>query len=934
MKLPWRGRPGAGAAGRPPGPRRSPSGPGAGKSEGLMPPGRLVPRVRSLQAKMFLVFALIATVPLLALSYLALTETRQALTQEVGAAHEDAAKAAAGFVDVYVGYGRVLVEGGARSPALRAALESGDEPALRQALQDLYASGMYRQRRVFDAVYLVDASGALLAVHPTGAPTGAQRAVPLAVDAAAPGQAVHLSVPPEGTPTLPLAIAVAGNATARAYLVGDVGLSSLGEVLQAFAPGPSRSVYLADSTGRLVFHPDREVLAQRPLWGDVEPVRRGLRQESGFVEHEDPAAGVASLASFARVPAVGWVVVASVPADEAYTALRGLTAVLVVLSGLLAGGILLASIVVANRIVRPVEELTEAARDLSDGKLHRRIRPSGRDEIGQLGAAFNDMAARIGESLEGLRRSEARYRNLVESANDLIFTVQPDGTVSFMGPLSKALLGRAPRELVGKPAAAFVHPADLTVFQEAVQVVLTRREPAFFVPHRVLARDGATRTVLTTFSPIFEGGDAPARVLGVARDVTQERRQELIRDKAFQMARLVSEEARLQPLASRGLALMLDVVGLRQGVAAIGTGDALREAAAAGAPLAPEAQDALRRLVAEATGAPEPRRATLPGGAFAFALPLLERGEALGAIALVGEAGPAQGAVDENLDVLAALASQLAVGLRRSLFEARLQGYAAELETRVAERTRELTEKSQEMESFLYSVSHDLKAPLISIQGYAQSLEEDYARALEGDGAFYLERIRRNATLMESLILDILELSRIGRIREHPEDVDLDALLAGIGARLGDRFQQAGGSLVLAPGLPRVHGERNRLDQLFTNLLDNALKYRHPDRPPRVEVEGEVVDGEARVRVRDNGRGIPARYHDRLFNVFQRLPAPGMDDPGGTGMGLAIVKRIVETHRGRVHVESTEGVGTTFHLAFPATGGEHAGPRGGGDGQG
>jgi signal transduction histidine kinase len=222
------------------------------------------------------------------------------------------------------------------------------------------------------------------------------------------------------------------------------------------------------------------------------------------------------------------------------------------------------------------------------------------------------------------------------------------------------------------------------------------------------------------------------------------------------------------------------------------------------------------------------------------------------------------------------------------------------------------------MESFLYSVSHDLKAPLISIQGYAQSLEEDFGQQLAEDGRFYLERIRRNATLMESLILDILELSRIGRIREHPEDVDMDGLMGGIAARLGDRFAQAGGGLVVKEGLPRVHGERNRLDQLFTNLVDNALKYRHPGRPPRVEVDGEVVDGEARMRVRDNGRGIPERYHGQLFNVFQRVPAPDLPDPGGTGMGLAIVKRIADTHGGRVWVESAEGEGSTFHVAFPA----------------
>ena len=871
---------------------------------------------------MFVVFALIATLPLLALSYLALGETREALAQEVGAAHEDAAGAASGFVDVFVENGRVLLEAGARSPALHAALEDeGDNASqptpLGAALAQLQQAATYRGAHVFAALYVVDAGGTVLASHPPGAhEAGATRAaVPVYASTAPPGRATLLPVPPQGAPVLPMAARLPlGEAGREPILVGELSLSSLGQALQAFAPGRAQSVYLVENSGRVIFHPDPAALAQRPLWRDEAPVALALREGTGSVEHEDPATGAQALSAYARIPRLGWIVVTSVPAEEAYAALRSLTAVLVVLSGLLAGGILLATVVVARRVVRPVEELTEAARELSEGKLQRRIRPSGRDEIGQLGAAFNEMAARIGESLEGLRRSESRYRSLVESANDLIFTIQPDGTVSFVSPLVQDLLGWRPNEVTGRAAAQYVHPADAALFREAVEGVLARGEPAFFVPHRLMARDGSARSVLTTFSPIFEGGRSPARVLGVARDVTLERRQEMVREKAFQMARLVSGEAALQPLATRGLELLLDVVALRQGAAYIGAGDALREAAAQGPALPPAAQATLRALAHQAILAREPTRGDLPGGGSALALPLLERGEALGAAVLVDEA---RTLVGENLDVLAALASQLAVGLRRSLFEARLQGYAAELETRVEERTRELTEKSQEMESFLYSVSHDLKAPLISIQGYAQSLEEDFAPQLAEDGRFFLERIRRNATLMESLILDILELSRIGRIREHPEDVDADALVGGIAARLGDRFAAEGGTLVVAPGLPRVHGERNRLDQLFTNLVDNALKYRHPERPPRVEVTGAVVDGEARFTVRDNGRGIPERYHGQLFNVFQRVPTPGMEDPGGTGMGLAIVKRIADTHGGRVWVESEEGRGSAFHVAFP-----------------
>ncbi|HEX2021711.1 MAG TPA: ATP-binding protein, partial [Candidatus Thermoplasmatota archaeon] len=452
---------------------------------------------------------------------------------------------------------------------------------------------------------------------------------------------------------------------------------------------------------------------------------------------------------------------------------------------------------------------------------------------------------------------------------------------------------------------------------DTVRRVLEQGEPVLWVPLRLLARDGPSTAVLANFSPVFDQGERPARVLVVAHDVTGERRQQLIRDKAFQMARLVSEQTALEPLANRGLVLLLAVVSLNRGAAYVGQPGALREVASANLDgLDARSRAALSKLADDAARAGREQRLPFED-AQALALPLVERGEALGAVVLTGHAEDLSG---ENLEVLNALSAQLAVGLRRTLFEARLSQYAAELEERVKERTAELTEKTREIESFLYSVSHDLKAPLISIQGYSESLQEDYGRLLEGDGALYLERIRRNASLMESLILDILELSRIGRVRDEIEQVDVEAVVRETAARLADRYAAAGGGVEVAGPLPAVRGERKRLAQLFTNLLDNAVKYRHPERPPRARVSARTRPGEVEYVVEDNGRGIPESARGRLFQMFQRVGAPGLDDPGGTGMGLAIVRRIAETHGGRVEVESREGEGTTFRVVLPTSG--------------
>lgn len=866
---------------------------------------------------MFLVFALIATLPLMALSYLALGEARSALEQEVGDAHRDAAQAAAGFVDVYVENGRVLLDTESRSPYLLDNLRRNDSSGMQRAVADLQARSVYQDQAVFHSVLLLDEDGRVLAAYPDGAATrGADLSEsPIFIATKQTGELRTLSVTQGASPAIPMGAPVFFDARLEGVIVASLGLEALGTRLRAFAPDPGQEMFLVDRAGHLVAHTNASATDADLEWGALAPAVAARDGESGFMEFVMPASEGTWLAAYAPIPRLGWGVVSGLPTNVAYEGLSRLTAVLIVLSGILIGTILLASVVVARRIVQPVEELTEAAASLAAGRLNTRIAPRGDDEIGELGRAFNEMANRIGESLDGIRRSEARYRSLVESANDLIFTIQPDATFSFASSHALPLLGRAPHTLVGQPSHAFVHEGDRLAFVQNVRHVLDEGEPVLWVPCRLLTSDGGSRTVLINFSPIFDQGDRPARVLCVAHDVTQERRQELIRDKAFTMARLVSEQAALEPLLNRGLALLLAVVSVPRGVAYVGEGGALEEVASANLDgLSRQERVELAALAQRAVLDKSVARARIHDDRTAIAIPLVEQGEALGAVVLQGDDQDLSG---ENLDVLGALSSQLAVGVRRTLQERRLHTYAAELETRVRERTAELTEKSREMESFLYSVSHDLKAPLISIQGYAEGLQEDYGGKLDDDASTYLERIRKNASHMESLILDILELSRIGRVREDVTHVDMDALMGEVAGRDAPRFAALGGSLDVAADLPRVRGERKRLLQMMSNLVDNALKYRHPDRAPRVRVWGERHGAEAVLHIQDNGRGIPETALPRLFEIFQRVPAPGFEDPGGTGIGLAIVKRIVDTHKGQIDVESKEGEGTTFHVRLP-----------------
>ena len=229
----------------------------------------------------------------------------------------------------------------------------------------------------------------------------------------------------------------------------------------------------------------------------------------------------------------------------------------------------------------------------------------------------------------------------------------------------------------------------------------------------------------------------------------------------------------------------------------------------------------------------------------------------------------------------------------------------------------ELEAKNAELERFTYTVSHDLKSPLVTIRGFLGLLEED---ALAGNVEKMKQDIRQiqGATdKMQLLLGDLLELSRIGRLMNPPEAVLLTDLAREALDLVAGQIAERGVDVVMAPGMPTVYGDRTRLLEIFQNLLDNAVKFmgRQPD--PRVEITAEVHDGEVVCSVKDNGMGIDPKHHDKVFGLFERLHR----EIAGTGVGLTLVKRIVEVHGGTISVASDgEGCGCTFTFSLPLGG--------------
>lgn len=236
-----------------------------------------------------------------------------------------------------------------------------------------------------------------------------------------------------------------------------------------------------------------------------------------------------------------------------------------------------------------------------------------------------------------------------------------------------------------------------------------------------------------------------------------------------------------------------------------------------------------------------------------------------------------------------------------------------------AEKEREeliaqLEAQNTELERFTYTVSHDLKSPLITIKGYIGLLFEDLlemdANAVKSD----LLRISRAADKMGDLLDDLLELSRIGRLANPPENVSLEGLAGEAVELLQGRLQGKRVRVDVSSDLPVVYGDRTRLLEVLQNLIDNAVKYMGDEPEPRIEIGSRQDDDETVCFVRDNGMGIDERFHDKVFGLFDQLE-PTTE---GTGIGLALVKRIIEVHGGRIWIESEgAGCGSTFCFTIP-----------------
>lgn len=256
----------------------------------------------------------------------------------------------------------------------------------------------------------------------------------------------------------------------------------------------------------------------------------------------------------------------------------------------------------------------------------------------------------------------------------------------------------------------------------------------------------------------------------------------------------------------------------------------------------------------------------------------------------------------QNGELLGAVVAFLDITDRRRAQE-ELQRVNAELEVR-----------QQETEEFVYTISHDLKSPLVTMRGFLGVLQDDAAAGNYADMADSIQRIKRASGNMQRLLDDLLQLSRVGMVRDMREWIDLNMLLAELRDDLESRLSESGAQFIIQEEIPSIHADRLHMRQVFENLIANAVKYGTTAPNPVIEVGGSIEGERIQLFVRDNGDGIPPEDQERIFQVFHRLPS----DQDGTGMGLAIVRGIIRRHGGTVRVESKYGCGAEFIISLPS----------------
>ena len=549
----------------------------------------------------------------------------------------------------------------------------------------------------------------------------------------------------------------------------------------------------------------------------------------------------------------------------------------VALLGLLSAvGLFLVWLIGRFAIVRPIGQLKEAAAQLAAGADSVQVsRSVNRGELGELALAFDHMAAELAEREAALRRSEEHWATTLASIGDAVIVTDTEGRITFMNVVAEKLTGWPLNDAVLAPVTRvfqIVNEQTRRDVEDPVAKVLREGAVVGLANHTILiGKNGTEIPIDDSGAPVRDKNGVTTGVVLVFRDITE----------AKIAQREISHLASF-PMLNPNPVMEIDLAGAIHFVN----------------PAAERRFPGLRR-----TGLEHP---WLSGWKELAPAVVGKQGKQIVREVNVGE--------DWYVQSLSFVKESGRIHIygrritRRKLAEDALKERTASLE----ESTRQMEDTVRELERFSYSVSHDLKAPLRAIDGYSRTLLKQYSEGLDADAVRRLHAIRDNAHTMGQLIEDLLAFSRFSRSRMDAVVFDMNFLADTVWKEIREAYPRRDIEFNAGDLLPGF-GDPALIRQVLFNLLSNAVKFTKERRPAVIGMDSCLDGGEIVYSVKDNGVGFDMQYHEKLFGVFERLHS----EYEGTGVGLAIVQRIVHRHGGRVWAEGKENEGATFYFTLP-----------------
>jgi PAS domain S-box-containing protein len=551
-------------------------------------------------------------------------------------------------------------------------------------------------------------------------------------------------------------------------------------------------------------------------------------------------------------------------------------------------------------------------------------------------AAFEGRQARLEERTRAMQDSEQRFKQLVDVAQEGIWVADDQGIITYVNPRMAELLGYQNGALLGHPVFEFIDDGSRT---NAIRALMRPSAAAADSQDlRFRRKDGSELWGLVSATPIVGRDGGRVGIVGMVTDITQRKQAEAGRRRSAE---------RLAALNDMDQAILAARSPAEIGRAALGRlrrmipcqrctvvmFDLQRQEAqmiagyAKDRPLAPDpvplghlpAGEVLRRgavrYIEDLTRADELPEILRPlaedGMRSILSIPLIVDSETIGEIEI---ASMTPATFDsEHREIAQEIAAPVAIAIQHARLRDELGRQTAELERRMAERGAALRAANAELETLLYSISHDLRAPARHLGGFAQLLLDDCGPALDPTVRHYAERIREGASRMASLMDDLALLARIGRQDLLRRDVDLNTLVEDVVGELQPQLDSRQVEWHIEQ-LPVVECDPALARIAISSLLSNALKFTRTREAAQIRIRPIESDNQAGIAIQDNGVGFKMAYAGKLFGLFQRLHRN--DEFEGNGAGLALVQRIVHKHGGRVWAESELDAGATFNMTF------------------